>query len=241
MTQQSDIERLLDHWFKDGPAQAPDRVVDIVADRIERQAQRPAWRLHWRPLTVNAYAKIAVAAAAVLIVAVVGYNLLPAGSSGTGGPAPTASLSPTAAPTASATPTGAFGGTVHWRDNGAPVTTEVDAVASGATVTGTAVHTFGAGTHTVRLGCVARDGDTWALGGTVEQSTIPGEKPGYWSRVIVKDGSPQQISIWLSTDAAPAGLDCAGFLATFGFADVGPEDFAPVASGALDPPPGLAP
>ena len=40
---------------------------------------------------MNAYAKIAVAAAAVLIVAVVGYNLLPGGSTGVGGPAPTAS------------------------------------------------------------------------------------------------------------------------------------------------------
>ena len=90
MTQQRDIERLLDHWFSDGPSQAPDRIVDIVGDRIERQSQRPAWRLHRRPTTVNAYAKITVAAAAVLIVAVVGYKLLPAGSTGVGGPAPTA-------------------------------------------------------------------------------------------------------------------------------------------------------
>ena len=65
MTQQRDIERLLDHWFSDGPDQASDRVVDIVTDRIERQSQRPAWRLHWRPSTLNAYAKIAVAAAAM--------------------------------------------------------------------------------------------------------------------------------------------------------------------------------
>jgi hypothetical protein len=100
MTQQRDIERLLDHWLSDGPDQAPDRVVDIVTDRIERQSQRPAWRLHWRPTSVNAYMKIAVAAAAVLIVAVVGYNLLPAGSTGTGGPAPSATPTPTAAPTA---------------------------------------------------------------------------------------------------------------------------------------------
>jgi hypothetical protein len=99
MTQQRDIERLLDHWFSDGPDQAPDRVVDIVTDRIERQSQRPAWRLQWRSSSVNAYAKIAVAAAAVLIVAVVGYNLLPGSSTGVGGPAPTASPSPTAAPT----------------------------------------------------------------------------------------------------------------------------------------------
>ncbi len=103
MTQQRDIERLLDHWFSDGPGQAPDRVVDIVADRIERQPQRPAWRLQWRPFPVNAYAKIAVAAAAVLIVAVVGYNLLPGSSTGVGGPAPTPS--PSATPIATPTPT----------------------------------------------------------------------------------------------------------------------------------------
>jgi hypothetical protein len=101
MTQQRDIERLLDHWFSDGPDQAPDRVVDIVTDRIERQSQRPAWRLQWRPTPVNAYAKIAVAAAAVLVVALVGYNLLPAGSTGVGGPA--ATPSPTAAPTTAPT------------------------------------------------------------------------------------------------------------------------------------------
>ena len=99
MTQQRGIEQLLDHWFSDGPDQAPDRVVDIVADRIERQSQRPAWRLQWRPFPVNAYSKIAVAAAAVLIVAVVGYNLLPGRSTGVGGPAP--SPSPTVVPAGS--------------------------------------------------------------------------------------------------------------------------------------------
>jgi len=104
MTQQRDVELLLDQWFSDGPSQAPDRVVDIVADRIERQSQRPAWRLQRRPFSVNAYSKIAVAAAAVLIVAIVSYNLIAAGSTGVGGPAP--SPSPTASPPPTATPTG---------------------------------------------------------------------------------------------------------------------------------------
>jgi hypothetical protein len=48
---------------------------------------------------LNAYTKIAVAAAAVLIVAVVGYSLLPGSSTGVGGPAPSPSATPTAAPT----------------------------------------------------------------------------------------------------------------------------------------------
>ena len=48
MTQQRDIERLLDRWFAEGPSVVADRVIDVVADRIERQPQRPAWRLAWR-------------------------------------------------------------------------------------------------------------------------------------------------------------------------------------------------
>jgi len=57
---------------------------------------------------VNAYAKVAIAAAAVLIVALVGYNLLPAGSAGVGAPAPTASPAPrggVVVPASSSTPT----------------------------------------------------------------------------------------------------------------------------------------
>jgi hypothetical protein len=111
MTHQRDIERLLDQWFSDGPDQAPDRVVDIVTDRIERQSQRPAWRLQWRLSPVNAYAKITVAAAAVLIVALVGYNFFPGGSTGVGAPAspvpsrsPAASASPSPAPSSAVFP-----------------------------------------------------------------------------------------------------------------------------------------
>ena len=98
MTQERDIERLLDHWFADGSSVAPDRVIDVVVDRIERQPQRSAWRLDWRHLSMNTTFKFAAAMAAVLAIAVVGYSLLPGNGSGVGGPGPTPS--PTAAPTA---------------------------------------------------------------------------------------------------------------------------------------------
>jgi len=112
MTQHRDTEQLLDAWMRDGPTVAPDRVLDVVVDRIERQGQRPAWRLDWRRTTLNPTIKLAAAALAVVIVAVIGYNLLPAGSTGVGGPQPTASPAPT--PIATPTPTfdvnGACGG-----------------------------------------------------------------------------------------------------------------------------------
>jgi hypothetical protein len=138
---------------------------------------------------------------------------------------------------ASASPTGAFGGSVTYQLDGAPATTEIDAVVSGASVSGTAVSKLGTGTHTVKLACASRVGDIWALGGTTEQTTVPGEKAGDWSAVIVKDGSPQQIAIWLS--AGPeAGSDCAAFLASTDFATIDAENFQPVGSGALVPPSG---
>ena len=105
MTQQRDTEQLLDAWMRDGPTVAPDRVLDIVVDRIERQGQRPAWRLDWRRYTMNPSLKIAAAALAVVIVAVIGYNLLPAGTTNVGVPMPTLTASPTpATPTPTPTP-----------------------------------------------------------------------------------------------------------------------------------------
>jgi hypothetical protein len=98
MTHERDIERLLDAWFDDGPTFAPDRVVDTVVDRIGRQRQRHVWRLDWRRYPMNTNVKIAATLIAVLAVAIVGYNLLPAGSTGTGSPAATPSPSPTGSP-----------------------------------------------------------------------------------------------------------------------------------------------
>ena len=150
---------------------------------------------------------------------------------------------PSAAPTqgsASASPSGAFGGSVQFTSDGARTTTLVDAVASGASVSGTAVTDFGSGTHTVQLECAARLGDTWALGGTTEQTTVHDGKAGDWSAVIVKDGSPQQIAIWVS-DPKSEGIDCDGWLAAIDFTTLPPEALVPVESGALVPPPDSAP
>ena len=105
MNRQRDTEQLLDAWMRDGPTVAPDRVLDIVVDRIARQGQRPAWRLDWRRYTMNPSLKIAAAALAVVIVAVIGYNLLPAGTTNVGVPMPTLTASPTpATPTPTPTP-----------------------------------------------------------------------------------------------------------------------------------------
>lgn len=105
MTQQRDIDQLLDQWFSDGPTRAPDRVIDVVADRIERQSQRPAWRLQWKDFQLNTYLKPVAAVAAVVAVAVIGFSLISGPSrEGVGGPGPTTSASPTSRPSPTATP-----------------------------------------------------------------------------------------------------------------------------------------
>lgn len=104
MTHERDIERILGHWFGDGPSEVPDRVMDVVADRIERQPQRPAWRLHWREPTMNTMLRAAAGIAAVLIVAVGAiYVLRPAPAPGIGAPPATSSPSPAGSPSAAPT------------------------------------------------------------------------------------------------------------------------------------------
>ena len=49
---------------------------------------------------------------------------------------------------------------------------------------------------------------------------------------MVKDGTPQQIAIWVS-DPKSDGVDCDGWLAGIDFTTLPPEAFEPVESGAL--------
>lgn len=104
MNDRSDMDRVLSHWFADGPSEMPDRVVDTVADRIGRQRQRRPWRLPWRPFDMNSAMKIGAAVAAVLVLAVAGWNLLPRQEGFVGQPSPTPTPSPTASPTPSPSP-----------------------------------------------------------------------------------------------------------------------------------------
>ena len=108
MNDRTDIERVLDRWFDDGPTTMPERVAFVVADRIDRERQLRPWRLPWRHRTMNTPIKLGAAALAVVLVAIIGYNLLP-GTSGVGGLEPTAS--PTTTPTTTTTTTPAASAT----------------------------------------------------------------------------------------------------------------------------------
>lgn len=75
MSTDREVTRVVRSWLEDGRTTLPDHVLDDVLDRLSTTPQRrPLWSARrFRPL--NAF-RIAVAAAAVLVIAVVGLNLI---------------------------------------------------------------------------------------------------------------------------------------------------------------------
>jgi hypothetical protein len=99
-----DTTRIVRSWLEYGRTALPDHVLDAVLDQLPATRQR---RSPWparRFAEMNNFAKLASAIAAVVVVAVVGYNLLPGGGPGVGGPQVTSSLSAPPAPTATPAP-----------------------------------------------------------------------------------------------------------------------------------------
>jgi hypothetical protein len=95
MSTERETVSIVRSWLEDGVTRLPDRVLDTVLDQLPATPQRrPRWAAS-RPNDMSIYTKVAVAAAAVLVVALAGYQLLPRnGSVGgpTSGPSPTPTL-----------------------------------------------------------------------------------------------------------------------------------------------------
>jgi len=106
MNTRRDPDRLIRDFLMEGQTELADPVYDAVRDRIERTRQRAVIG-PWREPDMNRFVTAGLAAAAVLVVVVVGYQLLP-GSTG-GGATPTATPTATPEPTATPQPTTAGG------------------------------------------------------------------------------------------------------------------------------------
>ena len=102
MSTDRDVTRIVRSWLEDGATALPDRVLDNVLDQLPATSQRRAWWPAWRLREMNSALKLAIAAAAVVVVAIVGINLLPR-SGGVGVPGPSPTSSPTPSPTSSPT------------------------------------------------------------------------------------------------------------------------------------------
>jgi hypothetical protein len=107
-----DISRIVRSWIREEENDSADRVLHVVLSRLDSTPQRRSWWPARRTLNMHPAYRIAIAAAAVLAVAIVGYNVLPR-MSGPGVPtiAPTqpSTVSPTATPSATVPPMPAEG------------------------------------------------------------------------------------------------------------------------------------
>ena len=96
MSTDRDVTRTVRSWLEEGVTTLPDRVLDTVLDQLPATPQRRAGWLGRRLPAMNNTAKIAVAAAAVVAVALLGIRfLLPDQNIG---PPPTPTQSPIALP-----------------------------------------------------------------------------------------------------------------------------------------------
>jgi len=105
MSTERDVTRIVRSWLRTDEYDFP---VEIVDDVLARLDATPQDRLIWparRFADMNTYTKLAIAAAAVVVVAFAAFNLVP--RTGVGGPGvatPPPTLAPTPSPTAAAFP-----------------------------------------------------------------------------------------------------------------------------------------
>lgn len=101
MRTEQQTTRIVRSWLEEGVTALPDRVLDAVLDQVPATPQRRPWWRAWRSSDMNNPVRLASTAAAVLVVALVGYQFLPS-KTGSGGP-PTATPSPTPTPSLAVT------------------------------------------------------------------------------------------------------------------------------------------
>ena len=106
MDTDQNVTRTVRSWLRTEEHESADRVLDNVLALLDATPQRRSWWPAWRIADMNNLAKLAIAAAAVVVVAVVGYNLLPGtgGAGGTPEASPSLSPSPSLQPSPSPTP-----------------------------------------------------------------------------------------------------------------------------------------
>jgi hypothetical protein len=97
MTTHRDPDRQIRAFLTERPPELSDRTYFAIRSSIERTQQR-AFVGPWRLPLMQTYLKLGIAAAAVVVVAVVGINLLPSGNGQVGGPAATSTTAPTPSP-----------------------------------------------------------------------------------------------------------------------------------------------
>ena len=223
MTAQHDLDRELTALLREGPTELPNESFDAVRDRTEQTRQRVILG-PWRLPEMNKILTAGLAAAAVVVVLLVGAQFFRSPSGGVGTDDPTAS--PTSQPVR-----GQFTYSVGF---GNVLAVEMDASSDGSSLSGTAIVSSDSETlYTVQLQCLRRfDDQTWVLAGAITPQP-EGAGVTTWTAVVVRDGSPQSVDI--VGEPAAAADDCEEFLTHVPRADG--IHFEPMIEGGITLPP----
>jgi hypothetical protein len=97
MSTENDVARSLRSWLREERHEDADRVLDAVFDQVPATPQRSAsWLARRFPIMSNTM-RIAIAAAVVVVVAFIGYQVISGPSVGDQSPSPSSSAAPSAA------------------------------------------------------------------------------------------------------------------------------------------------
>jgi hypothetical protein len=108
MSTRPDLDRSIAEWLAaEASDRAPERLLEASRARIRITRQRRAWLPAWRIPRMNNTVRLVAAVAAVVVVALIGYQLLVAPNVGGPGPGPVPTEEPTLAPTPTPIPTAA--------------------------------------------------------------------------------------------------------------------------------------
>lgn len=103
MSSDRDVTRIVRSWLEEGATALPHHVLDAVLDQVPATTQRRTWWPARRFAQMHAFAKVAIAAAALLVVTTVGLSLLP-DTPDLGGPPDSVTASPTESASPSESP-----------------------------------------------------------------------------------------------------------------------------------------
>ena len=190
--------RIVLSWLREEMHENAERVLLRVLDEVDTTPQRRSWWPAWRTGPMNTYAKLIAAAAAVLVVAAVGYQFLPS-TGGIGGPP---AITPSPSPTLLASGT--------FRAQGFAVV--LDAAGGASSVTGSMIVTDGGRNFTVDLECT-RTTDTgliWIGGDVTESANWTDAPKGTRAAIVFKRGTPVQ-AVFVFQMEDPRSASCQAF------------------------------
>jgi hypothetical protein len=190
--------RVVVSWLREETHENAERVLLRALDEVDTTPQRRSWWPTWRSKRMNTYAKLLAAAAAVLVVAVVGYQFLP----GSGGPGGQPTIAPSPSPTLLAR--GTF--TVQV---GGGYTVDLDATGGGSSVTGS-MSVTGDSDFTVDLECTRTIDDLLWIGGDVMESTSSEAPAGTRAAIVFQRGTPVEAIFVFQFDD-PQSASCQAF------------------------------